>query len=232
MAQSTRYEVTYFRVPALGDMPRMILDVAGASYENTFLDFQVNWPAVKEDMVFGRVPRLTIHNADGSKKELFESFVIEAYLAETLSLVPGTDAFSRAECLSVSSSIRDMDDKVSAARDLPTVEERRERHKKNVAEIIPSYIRYYERFVVARGGPYFFGNKLTVADLKLYSIYLKFDAMYGSNNPIKSGQYPKLANLIETLDAGRAGDYARNRRLGGNMVWVEDEQKWTVAVKA
>ncbi|EJD43996.1 hypothetical protein AURDEDRAFT_167047 [Auricularia subglabra TFB-10046 SS5] len=219
MAQSTRYEVTYFRLPVLGDMPRMILDVAGASYENMFLDYQGSWPALKEDMVFGRVPRLTIYNADGSKKELFESFVIEAYLAETLSLVPGTDAFSRAECLSVSSSIRDMDDKVSAAaRDLPTVEERRERHKKHVTETIPSFLRYYERF-------------LTVADLKLYSVYLKFADMFGSENPIKSRQYPKLASLIDTLDAGRAGDYARNRRLGGNLVWVDEEQRWTLAIK-
>ena len=41
--------------------------------------------------------------------------------------------------------------------------------------------------------------------------------MYDSRNPFKTQaeRFPKLANLIGTLDGGRPGDYARNRRTLG-----------------
>ncbi|EJD44003.1 hypothetical protein AURDEDRAFT_114501 [Auricularia subglabra TFB-10046 SS5] len=232
MAQATRYNVTYFKVPALADLPRMILDVAGVPYENTFFEYMGNWQTFKGDMTFGRVPRLTIFNPDGSKKELFESFVIEAYLVETLGFLPGSDAFSRAEGLSVASSLKDLDERVAKAGDQPTAEARRAAHEKNIMELIPSFLRYYERFIAARGGPYFFGDKLTVGDLKFYILYLKYRAMYGDKSPIGSGQYPKLAKLAEILDSGRAGDYARNRRFAENHVWNEEEQKWAVNIQA
>ena len=56
-------------------------------------------------------------------------------------------------------------------------------------------------------------TQLTAADLKLYTLYLKFDEMYAADgkNPFqtRSEEFPKLAKIIEALKAGRAGDYAR-----------------------
>ncbi|EJD44001.1 hypothetical protein AURDEDRAFT_167052 [Auricularia subglabra TFB-10046 SS5] len=235
MAHSARYEFTYFRLHGLGDLSRLLMDVAEVPYKNKFVDFDDSWTAVKESMTFGKVPRLTVLGSDGTKQELFESSAIEAYLAEALSFVPASDLFSRAECFSVAASIKDLDDKVHATSFLSTVEERRAAHEKNVAELIPSFLRYHERFLAARGGPYFFGSKVTIADLRLYVVYLKFDEIYGATNPFtaQKAQFPRLARLIETLDSGRAGDYARKRRsVGGSFRWLEDELKWATPKKA
>ncbi|EJD38410.1 hypothetical protein AURDEDRAFT_116513 [Auricularia subglabra TFB-10046 SS5] len=227
---STRYEVLYFGGPGIVDLSRMMLDVAGAPYENTLTDYAGHWATIKNSMAFGKVPRLTIYYADGTKKELFESSALDAYLAETLGFLPGTDAFSRTECLSVVSSLSDLEEKVRVTSELPTVEARRAAQVRHLAETIPGFLRFHERFAVARSGQYYFGDKLTAADLKLYTVFLKFDEMYAADgtNPFKTHaqEVPKLAKIIESLEAGRAGDYARNRRKVGPYRWFPDRLQW------
>lgn len=57
-------------------------------------------------------------------------------------------------------------------------------------------------------------NQMTVADLKLYQMYLWFEDIYLEKNPLRTRatDFPKLTRIIGNLAKGKAGDYARNRR--------------------
>jgi len=62
------FELMYFHLRMVGDVPRYLLDIGGATYKNVFLtDDDEFWP-IKEDNLFGKLPRLTIKAADGSEK--------------------------------------------------------------------------------------------------------------------------------------------------------------------
>ncbi|KZV91194.1 hypothetical protein EXIGLDRAFT_770160 [Exidia glandulosa HHB12029] len=210
---ATSYEVHYPTVTGRADLPRMLLEVGGASYRNVFIDY-AEWPVLKETKAFGKVPNLVIVESDGSRKELFETHAIDAYLAEVLDLMPGPSAFERAQAISVLSALYELEDKIFPVLFFPTLEARRTAHEKHIAETIPTYLKYHERFVRR---PYYFGEKVTVADLKLYQMYLWFEEMYRERNPLRTRahEFPKLNRIVEALAAGKAGDYARHRREFG-----------------
>ncbi|KZV79232.1 hypothetical protein EXIGLDRAFT_707417 [Exidia glandulosa HHB12029] len=201
-------------------------ECGGASYKNVFIDY-ADWPTVKDTKSFGKVPNLVIvDESDGSRKELFEVGAIDAYLAETFDLMPGPTPFDRAEALSVLSALYDLQNKIIPAYFFPTLHERKTAHEKHIAETIPTYLKYHERFV--RGETYYFGDKMTVADLKLYQMYLWFEDIYLEKNPLRThaAAFPKLTRIIDSLAKGKAGDYARNRRDFGRYKWSLEEWKW------
>ncbi|KZV88603.1 hypothetical protein EXIGLDRAFT_722573 [Exidia glandulosa HHB12029] len=220
------YELFYFPSPGLADLQRMMLDVSGASYTNTFVDFS-KWPEVKPTMAFGVVPKLTIHEADGTRKELFESAAIDAYLAEVLDFFPGSSnsPFDRAEALSVRSALCELEEKIRPSLWLPDLDARKAGHATYLAETVPKFLKYQECFV---RGDWYFGDKMTIADLKLYQLYVWYDTMYTDQNPFKVhvSEYPKLNKIIAALDKGKAGDYVRNRRDFGKLPWVAEEWKF------
>ncbi|KZV88601.1 hypothetical protein EXIGLDRAFT_772573 [Exidia glandulosa HHB12029] len=220
------YEIHYFAAISRGDLPRMLLEVGGASYKNVFIEL-ADWKAgIKETKPFGMVPQLVIVEADGTRKELCETSAIDAYLAEVLGLMPGPTCFERSEALSVLSAFYELQTKVSVALyDIPTIEGRNAAHEKYIAETIPTYLKYQERFV---RGEYFFGDKLTVADMKLYEMHLWFEDMYGGKNPLRTraAEFPKLNRIIDTLSSGKAGDYAKHRRDFGRYKWSVEQWKW------
>ncbi|KZV81125.1 hypothetical protein EXIGLDRAFT_755777 [Exidia glandulosa HHB12029] len=226
---SPSYEVHYFPSPGRADLQRMMLDVTGAQYKNVFLYYMTTWPEVKETMPFGMVPKLVVLESDGSRKvrhyELVECVAIETYLAEVLDLVPGTGtAFDRAEALSVLSSLSELEDKLRPSLWLPTLEARKTGHTTYCTETVPKYLKYHERFV---SGDWYFGDKMTVADLKLYQLYLWYEDMYATvgQNPFKvlAADFPKLNKIVTALDKGKAGTYARSRREFGALIWSAEQ---------
>ncbi|KZV81127.1 hypothetical protein EXIGLDRAFT_844892 [Exidia glandulosa HHB12029] len=221
---SLSYEVHYFESAGRADLPRMMLDVAGAPYKNVFIDF-AKWSEVKDTMAFGKVPKLVVSESDGSRKELFETNAIVNYLAEVLGLAPDGGAFARAKAASITSNLCDLEDKLRRTYGLPSVEERHKAHEKHIAETIPTYLKYHERLVE---GDFYFGDKVTVADLKLHQMYCLFDDMYAARNPFKThaAEFTNLNRIIATLAAGPAGEYARNRRDFGRLKWVAERWEW------
>ncbi|KZV84950.1 hypothetical protein EXIGLDRAFT_753559 [Exidia glandulosa HHB12029] len=221
------YEVHYFSYPGRGDLLRMLLEVGGASYTNVFFDWGKTWPAAKETMAFGVMPKLAVVESDGSRKDLFESYAIVGYLAESLDLMPGPSAFERAEALSILSALSELEDKVRPSLWLRTLDERKAGHATYCTETVPKYLKYQERFV---RGDWYFGDKLTVADLKLYQLYLWYEDMYSSynQNPFKvlAADFPKLNKIIATLEKGKAGEYARERRNFGKDRWVAKDWRF------
>ncbi|KZV79233.1 hypothetical protein EXIGLDRAFT_782627 [Exidia glandulosa HHB12029] len=112
-----------------------------------------------------------------------------------------------------------------------------------MSETVPKYLQYQERFV---RGDWHFGDKVTtqvlaclntaggvlhkmnVADLKVYTLCLFIDDMLGNKNPILvlAAEFPKLNKIIKTLEAGKAGEYAKARRNFGKFGSFADECKW------
>lgn len=63
----TTYELHYFNAAGRGDMSRLLLDFAGASYKNMLVQ-NADWGTKKDTTPFGKVPVLVIKEADGSTK--------------------------------------------------------------------------------------------------------------------------------------------------------------------
>ncbi|KZV88604.1 hypothetical protein EXIGLDRAFT_751626 [Exidia glandulosa HHB12029] len=220
------YEFHYFEAASRGDLPRMLLEVGGASYQNVFVDY-AQWPELKKTTAFGLIPKLVIVESGGARKELFETSAINLYLADIFGLLPGDGPFERAETQSVLSSFYDLEGKLfDQTFFLPTLGQRKTAHEKMIVETIPAFLKYQERFV---RGQYYFGDKLTVADLKLYSTYLWYRDMHGARNPFEThaAELPKLNRIIAILAKGKAGDYAQYRRDFGRFFWVAEEWTWT-----
>jgi len=205
----TTYEVVYFSFWGRADVVRMMLDVAGAPYENKLLAFDQEWFMMKDQQRFGHLPKLVIHNEDGTTNEIWESVAIENYLAEVLGYYPdGADLLVKADLQSIRAALLELRDTVRQTMILPK-ELRADEHKRHIAETIPTYLKYHERLIK---GPYYYGDKITLVDLTLYHIYLRYVEMYGDENPVTEAAFPKVYNLIKTAEAGKPGDFARNRR--------------------
>ena len=57
------YTLHYFPVQGLGELPRLIMEVAGLAYQNTY---PRDWYTEKPTLPFGQLPMLIERQADGS----------------------------------------------------------------------------------------------------------------------------------------------------------------------
>ncbi|KZV79234.1 hypothetical protein EXIGLDRAFT_782628 [Exidia glandulosa HHB12029] len=88
----------YFPTAGRSDLHRMMIEVGhvrgSEAYKNVFVDMST-WSEVKKTTTFGMLPKLVVVEDDGSRKELFETSAIDAYLAESLGLMLGSTAPKR-----------------------------------------------------------------------------------------------------------------------------------------
>jgi len=222
MASGDSFEILYFNTWGRVDVTQMILEYSGVPYENKTFDRPEVWPALKSEQKFGKVPRLSIKSADGTVKHLWESSSIELYLAERFSLLPSSP-LERAEVSSVYFSILDLKTKITTTVNLPSFEERGKTHAKHIAETVPGDLKWHEKIIEKNGGTYYYGDKVTLPDLAVTALYLRFKDTYGAENPINATNTPKIAHLVETILKGKVGEWAKERRDSGYLVWNKEE---------
>jgi len=228
------YELHYWPFFGRCDVIRMILELTGANFKNVIITPQT-WGAHKKEQRFGHIPKFVIKSPDGKIKELWEAPLIETYLADIFDLFPSqetrTDPFLRADFLSYHSSLTEVTDKMTFQnRVVAKVEDRRTLHDENQKEAFPNHLANHEKLVK---GPYYFGDKLTLVDLKLASLYLALKEIYGfEKNPINPTTTPKLFNVCKLIlrENTRIVDYKENRRDFGAMAW--NPETLTYAPKA
>jgi len=222
------YEVTYWSIAARADLIRCMLHVAGAQYKNTFVTDE-GWLDVKPNQRYGHLPKLTVHFDDGTRKTLWESTAIEAYLAEVLDLVPSQDPLSRAECAAHRASLKELREtiwsNIGLMSTLP-LEARITAHQTYRDTIIGDALVFHEG-VIRR--PYYFGERISWADLALYLIVVLVKEIYGTESPATAVRFPKIMKLVETCEAGSPGHYLKAYRTfegSPKLFWSETECKY------
>ena len=51
-------------------------------------------------------------------------------------------------------------------------------------------------------------------DFALVALYLRCQSLYVDENPIKAASFPRIMKVVDTLLAGKVGEYVRERREG------------------
>ncbi|KAJ7600301.1 hypothetical protein C8J56DRAFT_1073228 [Mycena floridula] len=218
---SESYQLIYFASWARSDVSLMALQTAGAKYEHIILNSS-QWASIKAQQKFGQIREESGWHDPGEHLDasIWESLAIELYLGEKLGLLP-TDPLDKAESISILSSLYSLRDMIANARNILSTDLRAAQHEKHITETIPEALKWHENIIA---GPYFAGDSITLPDLGLLSQYLVFRDMYGDKNPLL--KFPKIRVLVETLLAGKLGEYAVKSRKEGLLSWNNEKVEW------
>ncbi|KAJ7708133.1 hypothetical protein B0H17DRAFT_1031792 [Mycena rosella] len=210
---SATYELLYFRPPVWSKVDVILLELEFIDAKYEYINGGDDWAALKKEQKFGQLPQLAVKNPNGTVQHIWESLSIELYLGEKHGLLP-TDPFEKATSISILSALR-------AIQDIPRVppalapEIRATMHETFIAETVPAAFKWHEAILEKSGGPYYAGEAVTLPDLTLLALYLRYRDIYGETNPVNANKFPKLMRLIETLLAGKLGEFVRERRDPG-----------------
>ncbi|KAI8994437.1 glutathione S-transferase, partial [Gaertneriomyces semiglobifer] len=204
------YSVFYWKVPALADCIRLLLELGGATYENTHPTVG-DWPQEKETTPYGHVPVLTETRSDGTKFVLAESHAIERYLAKTF-LYHGSTPHETATIEQHHESwIECLDAMRVGVFKLPT-DKRPAAIKKFMEDFVPRFLKRHERMLEKKSkAGYYVSDKLTLPDLYAWvmtQFFLDF-----SDGSFDWSEYPNIKAVVDHVAAHpRVKDYVENRR--------------------
>jgi glutathione S-transferase len=158
-----KYKVSYFDMPASrGEECRLALVLSGEDFEDDRIAFK-DWPDRKKQMPFGAIPVLTVEG----QGMLCHSNAILNYLGTAHGLRP-TDAWQAARHDGIMESVEEMRIKIWAALRTGQTEEEKKTIRLEMAEtVIAPWAQNIQSFIV---GPFLFGEKIHVADLKLWAL--------------------------------------------------------------
>lgn len=159
----TQVTLSYFDLAASrGEECRLALILAGVDFVDDRIS-QKDWPARKERTPFGAVPVLTVEG----QGELAQSNAILNYIGSKYDLRP-SDPFQAAWHDSVMESVEEARIKIwTALRQGSTEEEKKLVRKELVEGPITTWAGQVERQI---RGPFLCGEKIQVADVKLWSL--------------------------------------------------------------
>jgi glutathione S-transferase len=156
-----KLKLTYFDLHGgRGEPARLALSIGGIAFEDDRVQ-PSDWERRKADTPFGALPVLEV---DG--RIVAQSNAINRYVGKLADLYP-SDPWQAALCDEALEAVEDINSKIFATLFLP--EEQKEAQRKALIEgPIPFYLDRLQRRFEAHGGQYFVGNRLSVADLKVF----------------------------------------------------------------
>jgi glutathione S-transferase len=156
-----KLKLTYFDFHGgRGEPARLALSIGGIPFEDDRVA-PSDWPARKPDTPFGALPVLEV---DG--QTLAQSNAINRYVGKLTDLYP-LDPWQAALCDEVMGVVEDINTKLAATFFLPE-EEKKPQRKALVEGPLPFYLTRLQQRLEAHGGRYFAGDRLSVADLKVF----------------------------------------------------------------
>jgi glutathione S-transferase len=156
-----KLKLTYFDFHGgRGEPARLALVMGGIPFEDDRVS-PADWPRRKPETPFGALPLLEV---DGNI--LAQSNAINRYVGKLAGLYPA-DAWEAALCDETMEAVEDITSKIAATMFLPDERKKSEREAL-VAGPIPFYLTALARRLEQHGGNYFAGNRLSVADLKVF----------------------------------------------------------------
>lgn len=155
-------KLTYFDAAASrGEECRLALHIAGVDFEDDRIKFK-DWPELKPKTPFGAMPILEVPG----KPPLAQVNAVLVYIGRTNGLHPEDD-FEAAQHEAIMVHAEDLRLQFGPTLFLPE-EEKKKRRQEIAASYLPSWGARAERHIGA--GPFFGGEKIHVADLKLYMV--------------------------------------------------------------
>jgi len=181
-------KLTYFNLKALAEPIRFILAYAEVEYEDNRLERE-SWPAVKETYPWGVLPTLQVGD-----KVLSQSNAISRYLAKKHNLV-GDDDWEAAKMDELADALADF--RGEWRKHFREEDETRKAElKKNFDDnVVPKYMSKLEAQIVANGGPFLVGKRVSWIDLQV----AHFMEFFEIHVPGLLGNYPNLKKLKETV---------------------------------
>ena len=145
-----------------GEPARVALSSAGIP----FVDDRIkgaDWPALKPGARFGGLPKLEV---DG--QTITQSNAIDHYVGRLAGLYP-EDPWQAAQCDEIANAVETLSTEMGPSFGMKGDDQKRERERL-VEGPMPRYLSGLAQILAERGGEWFVGGRLTMADLKVSDI--------------------------------------------------------------
>ncbi|KAK3840182.1 MAG: hypothetical protein JOS17DRAFT_726300 [Linnemannia elongata] len=197
--QSASYKLEYFDVSGFGGLPRDILSIGGAQWEDLPI---TNWPA-EVKAPFGVFPVLHIKTADGQEIRLSESIVVEHYLAKQFGLL-GDNEWEELQIKTFHSSTLYLRERLTMRVTWNYKEVQEKALEAFFKKDLPVWIETHTKHLKDNGSNgHYVGNKLSLADLQTANAIDHFKCLYKGDeivDQIKQGS-PEIWKVIETVES-------------------------------
>jgi glutathione S-transferase len=202
-----KLKLTYFDFHGgRGEPARLALTMGGIPFEDVRIKGD-DWPRLKPSTPFGAIPLL---EKDG--EILAQSNAINRYVGRLTNLYP-SDPWQAALCDETLEVVEDLSGKIAATMFIPE-EEKKAQRKTLVEGPLPFYLARLQQRLESHGGRYFAGDKLSVADLKVFVLlrYLKSGVLDHVPADLPDRVAPKLVEHYERIknEPGVKAYYAKH----------------------
>lgn len=156
-----------------------------------------DWPKVKEQFALHQLPVMEV---DG--KIITQTNTLCRYVGKMVDLYPA-DPLEAAHADEAMEDIEDLTIKMSPSMFMQDPEEKRRAREALAAGPIPLYLRRLDAMLAERGGQYFAGNRLSVADFRVFLLvrHLQSGALDHIPADIVKQTAPGLAKHFERIGA-------------------------------
>jgi glutathione S-transferase len=204
-----KIKLTYFDFHGgRGEAARLAFSIGGVAYEDDRIPM-ADWPAMKESTPFGAMPILEV---DG--QIVTQSNGINRYVGKLTGLYP-SDPWQAALCDEAMDVVEESTGKTVATFGLPP-EEMKTAREALVDGPLTFYLTRMQQRLEAHGGTWFAGDRLSVADLKVFIWIeqLKSGRLDHVPRDLPDRVAPKLVELCERVrnEPGVKAHYAKHGR--------------------
>lgn len=188
-----RHKLTYFDISgSRGEECRLALHLAGLEFEDERLRAN-QWADRRANTPFGSVPVLHVEG----KGDLAQSNAILCYIGRSHGLHP-TDPWEAARHEMILGAVEDLRERVGATMLIKDPDQKRRAREELAAGPIPSWAAAIERQL--GDGPFIAGERVHVADLKLYVLMSWFAKGVLDHIPVDVfAAYPRLVRLFDAV---------------------------------
>ena len=202
-----KLKLTYFDFHGgRGEPARIALSIGGIAFEDDRV-LLADWQRRKADTPFGALPLLEV---DG--QIIAQSNAINRYVGKLADLYP-SDPWEAALCDEVMEAVEDIVSKIAATINLPE-EQKKTQRQALVEGPIPFYLTRLQQRLEAYGGRYFAADRLSVADLKVFTLirHLRSGVLDHVPADLPDRVAPKLIEHYERVknDPGVKAYYAKH----------------------
>ncbi len=194
--QMPKLKVTYFDFPgSRGEEVRLALYVAGVEFEDNRIQGPT-WPELKDKTPYGSLPTLEVEG----RGTLAQSHAILVYIGREYGLHPrdNWEAARHEELLCAAEELRTT---VGPTLRIQDADEKKKVREELASGFLPRWGSAVERRLAAIGtGPFIGGDKLHVADIKLYMVSRWFSSGNVDHVPKDVfGQFERLRGLEKAV---------------------------------
>ncbi len=155
-------KLSYFDIDGgRGEPVRLALAIGGIPFEDDRFGFD-QWPVRKEQAPLHQVPLLEVDGA-----VITQSNTMNRFVGKLAGLYPD-DALEAAHCDETMAAVEDVIGRIVTTFGIEDAEELQVAREALVAGPITLYLRWLQRKLAQRGGKFFAGDRLSVADLKVF----------------------------------------------------------------